>query len=349
MANVLNRTTKEFRTSVNTPDFPVGQWIINPDLSAVVGQPTKYWKITGDVVTLQTVGEQALTDDAEAQLQAANSAGEEELFGDGNDGDIVETVSRTLTQDIYPKLYTVNTGIAIDTAGFRVIAKSGIVNLGAIRDNGSAAVGATAGAGAPSGSLGGGGAGAAGANTAGASAQTLNVDATPGYGGKGGDGGLGVAGAGGSGGAVRSNVNSRVRPRRFETLSLMADVDGINGLVRFQGGGGGGAGSGNGAGGIGGAGGGGGGIVVLIAPVIFNGPGATIEAKGGNGGNASGGNSGGGGGGGGGVIATISIIFRDRGARDNTAGTGGTANGTGVAGAAGNNGRMFNLKVTGGG
>lgn len=52
MATVLHRTTKELRRSVNTPDFPVGQWIINPNLSAVGSFPSKYWIITGDVVTL---------------------------------------------------------------------------------------------------------------------------------------------------------------------------------------------------------------------------------------------------------------------------------------------------------
>ena len=52
MADVLNRTTNQFLTSVNTPDFPTADWIINPDLSAVTGFASKYWIITGDVVTL---------------------------------------------------------------------------------------------------------------------------------------------------------------------------------------------------------------------------------------------------------------------------------------------------------
>lgn len=51
MANVLNRTTKQYITSANTPDYPTADWIINPDLSGVSGVPSKYWKITGDVVT----------------------------------------------------------------------------------------------------------------------------------------------------------------------------------------------------------------------------------------------------------------------------------------------------------
>lgn len=69
MANVLNRTTKEYRTSVNTPDFDPGTWIINPDLSAVTGFAPIYWTITGDVVTLQSPAERAATDAAIAAAQ----------------------------------------------------------------------------------------------------------------------------------------------------------------------------------------------------------------------------------------------------------------------------------------
>jgi len=52
VASVLNRTTKVFFPSVNTPDFPVEQWIHNPDMSAVAGQPPRYWTVSGDTVTL---------------------------------------------------------------------------------------------------------------------------------------------------------------------------------------------------------------------------------------------------------------------------------------------------------
>lgn len=67
MASVLHRTTKEFRGSVNTPDFDAGTWIINPDLSAVTGQPNKYWIIDppgSDTVRLATLAEQAVIDAA---------------------------------------------------------------------------------------------------------------------------------------------------------------------------------------------------------------------------------------------------------------------------------------------
>ena len=62
MASALNRTTKQYLTSVNTPDYPVADWIIDPDLSAVVGFPSIYWVITGDVVTLMTQVERDAVD-----------------------------------------------------------------------------------------------------------------------------------------------------------------------------------------------------------------------------------------------------------------------------------------------
>ena len=50
MANVLNKTTKVYLQSVNTPEYPETDWIINPDLSAVVGIPSCYWRIVERVV-----------------------------------------------------------------------------------------------------------------------------------------------------------------------------------------------------------------------------------------------------------------------------------------------------------
>lgn len=50
MANVINRLTLEYLRSVNTPDYPEEEWIINPDLTGVEGVPKKYWKIDADSV-----------------------------------------------------------------------------------------------------------------------------------------------------------------------------------------------------------------------------------------------------------------------------------------------------------
>jgi hypothetical protein len=77
VASVLNRATKEFKASVHTPNFSSVEWIINPDLSVVQGQPKKYWMINGDVVTLASPAEQTVIDDAFAATQAARAKEEE--------------------------------------------------------------------------------------------------------------------------------------------------------------------------------------------------------------------------------------------------------------------------------
>lgn len=65
MANVLNRGTKEYLRSVHDPDYPVQDWIHNPDLSAVAGFPSRYWVITGDSVSLMTQAARGAVDAAE--------------------------------------------------------------------------------------------------------------------------------------------------------------------------------------------------------------------------------------------------------------------------------------------
>jgi hypothetical protein len=67
MSNVLNRTTKAYLQFVNTPDYSETDWIINPDMSAVEGTPTQYWKITGDVVAEMNDTEKEAVDDAHLQ------------------------------------------------------------------------------------------------------------------------------------------------------------------------------------------------------------------------------------------------------------------------------------------
>jgi len=67
MASVLNRTTRQYLQSVNTPDYPTLDWIIEPDLSAVVGFAAKYWIITGDVVTLMDQAARDAVDAAELE------------------------------------------------------------------------------------------------------------------------------------------------------------------------------------------------------------------------------------------------------------------------------------------
>lgn len=85
MANVLNRTTKVYLESVSTPDFDPADYIINPDLSAVEGIPSKFWKITGDAVSEMSQAEKDslfLSDNKEARRKAID-AKTVQLIGQG--------------------------------------------------------------------------------------------------------------------------------------------------------------------------------------------------------------------------------------------------------------------------
>lgn len=80
MADVIHRTTLEFRGSVHTPDFPEPTWKHNPNMTGVVGVPSIYWKAPptwiGDVGPVEmTQGEKDAVDAAEAAaLVTANRA-----------------------------------------------------------------------------------------------------------------------------------------------------------------------------------------------------------------------------------------------------------------------------------
>ncbi len=62
MSNVIHRTTLMQKFSVNTPDYPVTDWIINPDLSALAAVLKKYWKIVGGAVLEMTQAEKDTVD-----------------------------------------------------------------------------------------------------------------------------------------------------------------------------------------------------------------------------------------------------------------------------------------------
>ena len=71
MADVIHRTTLEFRRSVNEPDFPEPAWKWNPDMSAVVGVPARYWKAPAD---WNTQGPQEMTQPEKDVVDAAAEA-----------------------------------------------------------------------------------------------------------------------------------------------------------------------------------------------------------------------------------------------------------------------------------
>ena len=67
MGKVFNRVTKQYKESVNTPDYKEGginyddgNWIINP--SFIPDCETKYMVIEGDIIREMTVEEKAIID-----------------------------------------------------------------------------------------------------------------------------------------------------------------------------------------------------------------------------------------------------------------------------------------------
>jgi len=61
----------DFHTYANN-----AEWLYDPDLSAVLGQPTKYWVITGDVISLLGQSARDAIDDAEVIAQLDGIADE---------------------------------------------------------------------------------------------------------------------------------------------------------------------------------------------------------------------------------------------------------------------------------
>ena len=70
MPNYVHRTNKQYLTSTSPASLPESEanYIQDPDMSAVVGEPSKYWIITGDNVTLM---DQAARDAVDAAAETA--------------------------------------------------------------------------------------------------------------------------------------------------------------------------------------------------------------------------------------------------------------------------------------
>jgi acyl-CoA reductase-like NAD-dependent aldehyde dehydrogenase len=86
MANVFNRVAPEYLISVNTPNFDVADWAINPDVSGVAGNPVKYWFLDGttnpqgfEVVGIVDAAAQAAIDAAILAAQVTANKESEKL------------------------------------------------------------------------------------------------------------------------------------------------------------------------------------------------------------------------------------------------------------------------------
>lgn len=281
------------------------------------------------------------------------------FFGDASDGNLIFDGSATvlgiapsistytLNRDIYANNMTVNTGVTVLSAGYRVYVRGKLLvnSGGAISCNGASANGPGAGVGYSNAgslyvtSL----SGMAGVAANGSSQNGLNNSANSGaaIGGTGGKGGNVTGGTGGTGSSQTSNPN-------FSFGNVVTMTTGkvfLGAYTSPPGGGGGGSGAISGTTGSSGAGGAGGGAVLVCAFTLDNR--GTISANGGNGGNATGSPSAAGGGGGG-IGGMVLVSYRNLASIGTITANGGTP-GTGVsesaAGTAGSSGRVVTMRI----
>jgi len=78
MPDWIHRTNKNVLHSVASADLPeaITNYIEEPDLSAVIGQPAKYWKITGNSVSLINQAARDAIDTAELAVARSELADE---------------------------------------------------------------------------------------------------------------------------------------------------------------------------------------------------------------------------------------------------------------------------------
>lgn len=284
------------------------------------------------------------------------------IFGTGSDGAVTLDGSTayagfstgpsanvyTLTRDVQSTTFVINTGVTLNTAGYRIFATVSISGAGTIQNNGNNGSNGSNGASSTNGAAGAGGtvttgyfsnvAGSAGGsgnktNGVAGTSSTSGLGSTGATGGNGGDNG--AAGGASSGGAGGTNsVGSAFGTMRWRTIDMLdVVVAGIVKLVPQGGAGSGGSGGNNGGTSGSGAGGGGGasGGFVFISARLWAGT-FVIKAlggTGGNGGSAFAGNAaaGGGGGGAGGNGGTSVVVYGAKtwtGSYTLTGGTGGT-------------------------
>lgn len=284
-------------------------------------------------------------------------------FGDASDGDATldgatnynSFSSRsgsvyTLTRDALLDDLTINTGVELKTAGFRVFVKGTLTieGTGKITANGAAGSGATGAASSAVGTVSGGGFGGSG-DVNSIPATNAGEILTNSLGGAGGAGGAGSTGAGGNAGTVTAPSAGKGTSRLYSPTTfghLVGIVTATGTVTPIRGGGGGGGGSGDGVS-AGTAGGGGGGVLCVAARVLALAAASSFEAKGGAGVASPGANRGAGGGGGGGVLI---VVYKEKNAVTFSAATncpgGAAGSGAGaLGGTAGSNGSVVEIAL----
>ncbi len=83
MSNVIHKTTKVHKRSVNTSDFPTADYVINPtfspDEATVLAAVPLYRKITGSDVSVMSAGEQTTENNVAANLDAEKARRKAEI------------------------------------------------------------------------------------------------------------------------------------------------------------------------------------------------------------------------------------------------------------------------------
>lgn len=133
MPNWLHRTSKRHIKSVASADLaePVANYIEEPDLSAVAGQPVKYWIITGDVVSLADAAARAAIDQAEIDAERDQIA---------NEMDDLEDMSRAFALAVLDQFNAVSTQLnavmdAIENGNNLSAVKSAVATIPRVPDN----------------------------------------------------------------------------------------------------------------------------------------------------------------------------------------------------------------------
>jgi len=110
MGDYLHRTTKQYLQSVspNSLAEPLANYIEDPNLSAVVGVPSRYWIITGDIVTEMSQGQKDAVDAA-----SLSDTRDEDVAAQIDD---IESVMRQMAQMMVRELNIIRQQINTTTA-----------------------------------------------------------------------------------------------------------------------------------------------------------------------------------------------------------------------------------------
>ncbi|MDD5527780.1 MAG: hypothetical protein PHO56_02270 [Patescibacteria group bacterium] len=155
-----------------------------------------------------------------------NTPGDKDFFGDGSDGDVTISGNTTLSRDMYYNNLTINNGVWLNPAGFKIFVRNKLTNNGTIKSNGGDAGGggngtsANPGSGSPGGT-----AGTAGAAAHGDASLKGSKPGQPG-------------GVGGSGGYAGSNGSAAAAPGNgVQETNSLSPVAGASSGPGGQGGG----------------------------------------------------------------------------------------------------------------